>query len=66
VLKVARDTGARKAAMSGSGSSFFLLFDDAKSRRMAKAALEGLALRSLACAFVTRKSFRDRFVAEPA
>jgi 4-diphosphocytidyl-2-C-methyl-D-erythritol kinase len=61
VRRAARDTGASKAAMSGSGSSFFLLFDDVAARRAARASLEESGLRAEPCAFLTRKAFLNRF-----
>lgn len=61
VRKVAADTGALKAAMSGSGSSLFMLFSDVAARRAAGTALDRSNIESLSCAFLTRRAFHDRF-----
>jgi 4-diphosphocytidyl-2C-methyl-D-erythritol kinase len=61
VKRVGRSTRAVQAAMSGSGSTFFLLFDDATWRTRAAKTLREAGIRSLPCSFVSRRSFESRF-----
>ena len=61
VRSVGRSTGAIHTAMSGSGSSFFLLFDEATARRAAAGALRELGLPSVRCSFVSRLDYARRF-----
>ena len=61
IRRAGRDTGAVQAAMSGSGSSFFLLFEDAQSRAAAQQELRGAGIASLRCTFVSRRSYESRF-----
>lgn len=63
VRRVGRATAATKAAMSGSGSSFFLLFKEAAQRVAAAGLLEKSGIETLPCAFVSRRGFRERFEA---
>lgn len=66
VRRVGRATGATTAAMSGSGSSFFLLFKEAAQRAAAAGLLEKSRIGTLPCAFVSRRAFRERFeIARP-
>lgn len=57
----ARKTGAAMALMSGSGSSFFLLFGNAEGRAAAAGLLREMGLPSVRCSFVSRRVFQDRF-----
>jgi 4-diphosphocytidyl-2-C-methyl-D-erythritol kinase len=61
IRRVARSSGAVQAAMSGSGSSFFLLFADATARAAAVASLRDAGIRSLRCSFVSRRAYEGRF-----
>lgn len=65
VRLVARSAGASLAAMSGSGSSFFLLFDEGGSAKNAAAALQALGLRSVRCSFVSKEAYERRFEIPP-
>jgi 4-diphosphocytidyl-2-C-methyl-D-erythritol kinase len=65
VRLVARSAGASLATMSGSGSSFFLLFDERGSAKSAAAALQALGLRSVHCSFVSNESYERRFEIPP-
>ena len=61
VRRVGRSTGAIHTAMSGSGSSFFLLFDAEGAERAAAEALRALGLPSVRCSFVSRRDYTRRF-----
>ena len=61
VRRASRATSATKAAMSGSGSSFFLLFKEEAQRVAAAGLLERSGIETLPCAFVSRRAFRERF-----
>lgn len=61
IRRAGRAAGAVQAAMSGSGSSFFLLFEDAASRAAAQQELRGAGIASLRCTFVSRRSYESRF-----
>ena len=61
VRKVGRSTGAIHTSMSGSGSSFFLLFDEAIAERAAAEALRELGLPCVRCSFVSRRDYARRF-----
>lgn len=61
IRRAGRSAGAIQAAMSGSGSSFFLLFEDAASRAAASRELRAAGLASLGCSFVSRGSYDRRF-----
>jgi 4-diphosphocytidyl-2-C-methyl-D-erythritol kinase len=67
VRVVAHSAGASLAAMSGSGSSFFLLFDERGAAKIAAAALQALGVPSLPCSFISREAYEKRFeIAPPA
>jgi|CXWL01.1.fsa_nt_gi 4-diphosphocytidyl-2-C-methyl-D-erythritol kinase len=61
VRRVARAEGAIQAAMSGSGSSFFLIFEDDAARKSAAARLAGLGIPTVACAFLSKRAYANRF-----
>lgn len=61
VRRVARAEGAVQAAMSGSGSSFFLILDDEGARKHAAARLESLGVQSVACSFLSQRAYANRF-----
>ena len=61
IRRAGRSRGAVQAAMSGSGSSFFLLFKDADSRAAASQELRAAGVASLRCSFVSRRSYDRRF-----
>lgn len=61
VRRVGRTNGATTAAMSGSGSSFFLLFQGEAQRVAAAGLLEKTGVETLPCSFVSRRAFRERF-----
>ncbi len=61
VRRVARATSATHAVMSGSGSSFFMLFDDAAALRRAQGALLGEGVGCVPCGFLSRRSYLRRF-----
>jgi 4-diphosphocytidyl-2-C-methyl-D-erythritol kinase len=65
VRRVARATGATLAGMSGSGSSFFLLFEEKARERKAAVALRALGIRSMHCSFVSREAYARRFEIRP-
>ncbi|MBK5255493.1 MAG: 4-(cytidine 5'-diphospho)-2-C-methyl-D-erythritol kinase [Vicinamibacteria bacterium] len=64
VRQVGRATSATQSAMSGSGSSFFLLFGDPKAERAAAASLRASGFEIVTCRFLSRRSYRDRFEIE--
>ncbi|MEO8359333.1 MAG: 4-(cytidine 5'-diphospho)-2-C-methyl-D-erythritol kinase [Vicinamibacteria bacterium] len=61
VRGVAKSTGAIQAAMSGSGSTFFLTHPDTDSRRTAAAALGRAGIKTIASSFVSRAAYEKRF-----
>lgn len=61
IRRAARSGGAVLSAMSGSGSSFFLLFKDGDSRTAALKELRDAGVASLRCSFVSRRSCESRF-----
>ncbi len=61
IRRAARVSGAVQAAMSGSGSSFFLLFEDVASRAAARRELREAGILGVPCAFVSRRSYEKRF-----
>ena len=61
VARVARQTGASHAAMSGSGSTFFLLHADTSSRRAAVRALKEEGIESVISSFLSARAYRNRF-----
>lgn len=61
VRRAARIAGATAAAMSGSGSSYFLLFQDVARRSAAAALLRNRGIETIPCSFVSRRAFRERF-----
>lgn len=61
VRRVAKSTGAIRAAMSGSGSTFFLIHADTDSRREAASALSRDGIKTIASAFVSRAAYENRF-----
>lgn len=61
VRRVGRSTGAVHTAMSGSGSSFFLLFDAAGPRQAAAEALRQLGVPIVGCTLLSRRSYLGRF-----
>jgi 4-diphosphocytidyl-2-C-methyl-D-erythritol kinase len=60
VRQVARLTGAH-AAMSGSGSSFFMLFDNPTAKQVAEVALGRGGVPSVRCSFLSRRAYERRF-----
>jgi 4-diphosphocytidyl-2C-methyl-D-erythritol kinase len=65
VRRAGRSTGALHTAMSGSGSSFFLLFHEAAAARAAALALRRAGLKVLRCSFLERTAYLRRFEAIP-
>ncbi len=61
IRRAGRSAGARQAAMSGSGSSFFLLFNDSTSRAEAARELREAGIASVRCSFVSRRAYESRF-----
>ena len=63
VRRIARDTGAGHVAMSGSGSSFFLLFgeDESNARLSALKALREIGLLGVRCSFLSKRTYQSRF-----
>jgi 4-diphosphocytidyl-2-C-methyl-D-erythritol kinase len=61
IRRVGRKTGALQAAMSGSGSSFFLLFSHAAERAAASRELGSAGVASVRCSFVSRRAYQSRF-----
>ena len=61
VRRSGRSSGALQAAMSGSGSSFFLLFREEDARAGAARELHDAGLPSLRCSFVSKPSYERRF-----
>lgn len=66
VRGVGRRNGAVHVAMSGSGSSFFLLFETTEAAAQASAELRISHVKALRCAFLSKDSFRRRFEVETA
>jgi 4-diphosphocytidyl-2-C-methyl-D-erythritol kinase len=66
VKRVGRSTRALLTAMSGSGSTYFMVFDESASRSAAATALAEAGLKSRACSFVSRRSYLSRFEIQPA
>jgi 4-diphosphocytidyl-2-C-methyl-D-erythritol kinase len=66
VKRVGRSTHALLTAMSGSGSTYFMVFDNTASRSAATKALAQAGLESRACSFVSRRSYLSRFEIQPA
>lgn len=66
VRRVGRAEGAVQAAMSGSGSSFFLIFDDGAARGNASVRLAGLGIPSVGCSFLSKRAYANRFEMKPA
>ncbi len=56
-----RKAGAVQVAMSGSGSSFFLLFSSAAQRAAAGTELRDALIPVIRCSFVSRRSYASRF-----
>jgi len=56
-----RGAGCSLAALSGSGSSFFGLFEDARRAGRAARALEAAGLRSLGCRTLSLEEYRKRW-----
>lgn len=56
-----RKAGAEMALMSGSGSSFFLLFGTAEGRAVAARLLRETGLPGVRCSFVSRRAYQARF-----
>lgn len=61
IRSVARRRGAVHAAMSGSGSSFFLRFEDARALERAALDLRAAGITSRRCSFVSRRAYETRF-----
>ena len=61
VRRAGHAAGTVQAAMSGSGSSFFLLFEDSAGRTAARTDLRDAGIRSLNCSFVSTRSYERRF-----
>jgi 4-diphosphocytidyl-2-C-methyl-D-erythritol kinase len=59
IRDVLRREGARHAALSGSGSSFFGLFGGVRAARRAAAALEGEGVRAVVARTVTLDEYRE-------
>ena len=58
VRDLLREKGARVAALSGSGSSFYGLFGDARAARRAGAALEKAGFPALVVRTLTLEQYR--------
>ena len=61
VRRAGRSAGAVLSAMSGSGSSFFLLFGDAAERAGAIQELRDAGIASVRCSFLSRRAYQSRF-----
>jgi 4-diphosphocytidyl-2-C-methyl-D-erythritol kinase len=61
IHRVGRSEGAIHSSMSGSGSSFFLLFEDTDQRRPAVLKLRDLGIASLSCSLLSRSAYQGRF-----
>ena len=61
VKRAGKASSAALAAMSGSGSTFFLLLDDAAARDLARRSLAEAGFASISTALLSRKRFHDRF-----
>lgn len=66
IRRVGRAGSAIQAAMSGSGSSFFLIFDQKEARKAAADALAVQGIPSVPSAFLTRRTFESRFQVKPS
>ncbi|MFI5183128.1 MAG: 4-(cytidine 5'-diphospho)-2-C-methyl-D-erythritol kinase [Vicinamibacteria bacterium] len=58
---ILRGAGCSLAALSGSGSSFFGLFEDARRAGRARRALEGAGFRALSCRTLSLEEYRRRW-----
>ena len=65
IAKAAHSSGALHSAMSGSGTSFFMLFDDASRERAAAQDLARSGINSIRCRFLSRRGFQSRFECKP-
>lgn len=65
VRRAGRASKAGQVAMSGSGSTFFLVFDDVEAERRASRALSAEGLTSLPCRFLSRRAYESRFEIRP-
>ena len=61
VRRAGRSAGAVLSAMSGSGSSFFLLFGEAAKRAGAIRELREAGIASVRCSFLSRRAYQSRF-----
>lgn len=61
VRRAGRSAGAVLSAMSGSGSSFFLLFGDAAKRAGAIRELREAGIATVRCSFLSRRAYQSRF-----
>jgi 4-diphosphocytidyl-2-C-methyl-D-erythritol kinase len=61
VAAAGRTSRARLAAMSGSGSTFFLLHDTIVARSNARRSLAGVGLRSIPCSLLSHAAYHRRF-----
>ena len=65
IRRIGGSTGALQTAMSGSGSSFFLLFDGVAARAAAAIALHEAGIPSRVSPFVSRPDYERRFEVRP-
>ncbi len=61
VRRAGRSAGAVLSAMSGSGSSFFLLFGAAAARAAANRELREAGVATVRCSFVSKRAYQSRF-----
>jgi len=66
IRDVLREEGARHAALSGSGSSFFGLFGGARAARRAARALEGEGVRATVARTLTLREYRGAWASPRA
>lgn len=59
--RVAKKTGGRQVAMSGSGSTFFMLHPDAPSRKAAVLLLRSEGIETLSSSFLSKRAYERRF-----
>lgn len=59
--RIGRSNGALHIAMSGSGSSFFLLFDETTAARTATETLHDYGVPATRCSFLSKSAYLKRF-----
>ena len=64
VRRIGRSNQTRHVAMSGSGTSFFMLFEDAAHEGRAEKELRDAGIEGKRCRFLSRRAYESRFEIE--